>query len=76
MHEPDPSKKFTALEASVMRIANTLMKSQAIHTVSLPMIISMGQAGSPQSALEFIATVYNLRYRQIFIPVDPSSLND
>ena len=74
MRKPTSTEKLTSLEESVIKIADTIMKSQAANYFFLPLVISMGQAGAPQSKQEIIAAVYNLRYRNIFIPVDPSSL--
>jgi len=74
LRKPAPSEKLTSLEESIIKIADTIMKSQATNYFFLPMVISMGQAGAPQAKLEIIATVYNLRYRDIFNPVNPSSL--
>jgi len=73
IRKPGPMEKFTALEQSVMKIADTIMKSQAMDYVFLPMVISVGQAGAPKSKLEIFATVYNLRFRDIFIPLDPNT---
>jgi hypothetical protein len=74
LRKPAPSEKLSDLEESVIRIADTVMKSQAAKYFFLPMVISVGQAGAPQSKLDIIAAVYNLRYRDIFNPVDPRNL--
>ena len=74
LRKPAPSEKLNSLEESAIKIADTIMKSQAANYFFLPLVISMGQAGAPQAKLEIIATAYKLRYRNIFNPVDPSNL--
>ena len=66
-------KTYTALEEAVIKIANILMESQGTNYVFLPMIISLGQAGGAHTELEIAATIYKLRYRTIFDPIDPIS---
>jgi len=74
LRKPAPSEKLTNLEESMIKIADTIMKSQATKYFFLPMVISVAQAGAPQSKLDIIAAIYNLRYCDVFNPVDPSSL--
>ncbi|HUY00280.1 MAG TPA: hypothetical protein VMV49_12035 [Candidatus Deferrimicrobium sp.] len=66
-----PTEKFTSLEDSMIQIADTIMKSQATEYFFLPLLLSMATAGRPQMRLEVIATIYNLRRRRTFIPINP-----
>ncbi|NVM53064.1 MAG: hypothetical protein HWN66_05130 [Candidatus Helarchaeota archaeon] len=75
LRRPGPTENFTSLEFSLIQIADTIMKSQAMDYFFLPLVISMGQAGLPGSKLEVIATVYNLRQRKFYAPLDPGRMN-
>ncbi len=76
LHHPGPTEKISSLEFSLIQIADTIMKSQVMEYFFLPLVISMGQAGLPQSKLEVIATVYYLRQRNSFVPFNPQKIND
>ncbi|TFG04677.1 MAG: hypothetical protein EU536_04100 [Promethearchaeota archaeon] len=71
IRRPAPSEKLSSTELAVLQIADTMMNSLAMKHIFLPTIISVGQAGTSQSALEIAATVYSLRQRRIFNPIDP-----
>lgn len=75
LNKLDLSKKYSDLEVSLINIAEIFMRTQGKNYVFLPMIISVAQAGTSKPELELIATIYKLRYRNIFIPFHPSSLD-
>ncbi|MHA1265236.1 MAG: hypothetical protein ACTSRS_08400 [Candidatus Helarchaeota archaeon] len=73
LNRPMTLDKFSSLHASVIRIADTVMKSQVQNYFFLPLIISIHQAGQPKNKLEAFAAVYQLHKLDIFHPVNPET---
>ncbi len=69
LYRPGAGVKLSSMNESLIQIADTIMKSQAIDYFFLPLVISMAQAAMNKSKLEIIAAVYDLRKRTIFRPI-------
>ncbi|MFX1299030.1 MAG: Ig-like domain-containing protein, partial [Promethearchaeota archaeon] len=70
LNRPMSMDKISSLEASLIQISDTIMKSQATSYFFLPMVISVGQASQPKKKLEVIANIYNLHKLNIFNPIN------
>ena len=71
LNRPMSIGSFPSMQGTLINIADTTMRAQAVKYFFLPLIISMGQAGQPKAKLEVIAAAYTLHKLKIFEALNP-----